>query len=137
MDRRSQKPRSESISAVPVGEVWSGLNLRFVAAGGTIRSVIEWLRRVDPDRPFLVAEERTWSYGQALDEAEARLTSTPRIVKPSLQPDSVFDLVAGLGGAPRPRCRRQLAVGNAAASCRGPLHSRASGLQRGFDHPAA
>jgi o-succinylbenzoate---CoA ligase len=60
--------------------------------------VIEWLRRVDPDRPFLMAGEQTWTYGQALDEVGTRITTAPRIIQPSLQPDSVFDIVAGIAG---------------------------------------
>lgn len=65
---------------------------------GTIGLMIEWLRRVDPDRPFLTAGGQTWSYGQTLAEVESRLIGTPRLVQPSLEPASVFDVLAGIGG---------------------------------------
>jgi len=60
--------------------------------------VIEWLHRVEPDRIFLRADERTWSYGQVIQEVESRLTETPRLIQPSLEPDSVFEIIAGIAG---------------------------------------
>lgn len=60
--------------------------------------VIEWLHRVDPDLPFLQAGERSWTYGQAVDEVESRLTAVPRLIRASLQPASVFDILAGIAG---------------------------------------
>ena len=65
---------------------------------GTIGLMIEWLRRVDPDRPFLTAGSQTWSYGETLAEVESRLIDAPRLVQPSLEPASVFDVLAGIGG---------------------------------------
>lgn len=60
--------------------------------------MIEWLRRVDPDRPFLRAEGRLWTYGEALEEVDARQVDTPRIIQPSLDPGSVFEVMAGIDG---------------------------------------
>lgn len=63
---------------------------------GQNRDVIEWLRRIDPNRPFLIDERRVWSYGDALTEIERRSAATPRLAKPSLDADSVFDVLAGM-----------------------------------------
>lgn len=65
---------------------------------GQNRAVIEWLRRVDPDRPFLRTEERVWTYGETLEVVESRVVEVPRLVQPSLTPESVFDVVAGISG---------------------------------------
>lgn len=65
---------------------------------GQNRAVIEWLRRVEPDRPFLRAEERLWTYGETLEAVETRLVEVPRLIQPSLTPESVFDVVAGISG---------------------------------------
>lgn len=63
---------------------------------GQNRDVIEWLRRADPNRPFLIGENRTWSYGDAQAEVERRLASAPRLSRPSLTSSSVFDVLAGI-----------------------------------------
>lgn len=63
---------------------------------GQNRHVIEWLERVDADRPFLRAGDTTWSYGEALVEVRRRSTPAARLSSPSLTPASVFDVVAGL-----------------------------------------
>jgi o-succinylbenzoate---CoA ligase len=60
--------------------------------------VIEWLRRVDPERRFLRVGKETWSYGQAVASVEVRLCDAPRIIQPSLTPESVFDVIAGIAG---------------------------------------
>lgn len=60
--------------------------------------VIEWLRRVDPDLPYLQAGERSWTYGQTIEEVESRLTAAPRLIQASLRPASVFDIIAGISG---------------------------------------
>lgn len=60
--------------------------------------MIEWLRRVDPDRRFLAFEGRSWTYGETVAEVEARMSPSPMLVQPSLSPDSVFDILAGLSG---------------------------------------
>jgi len=60
--------------------------------------VIEWLRRADPDRRFLEFNGRSWTYGESAVEVEARVTRLPRLIQPSLDPESVFDLLAGLAG---------------------------------------
>lgn len=60
--------------------------------------MIEWLRRVDPERRFLRVGEEIWSYGQAVASIEARLSDAPRFIQPSLTPDSVFDVIAGIAG---------------------------------------
>lgn len=58
------------------------------------RFVIEWLRRVDPQHPFLLVDDKTWSYGEVVAEVERRPASP--VVVPSLTPASIFDLLAGL-----------------------------------------
>lgn len=74
--------------------------------------MIEWLRRHHPDRLFLRAGERTWTYGEAVAEVERRLGATPRLSIVTLSPGSIFDLVAGIssGGitvvGPRPQTTR-------------------------------
>lgn len=60
--------------------------------------MIEWLRRVDPERRFLRFGEETWTYGQTVASVEARMSDAPRIIQPSLTPESIFDLIAGIGG---------------------------------------
>ncbi|HEU4894843.1 MAG TPA: AMP-binding protein [Acidimicrobiia bacterium] len=60
--------------------------------------MIEWLRRVHPDRPFLAFDGRSWTYGEAVAEVESRITRLPRLIQPSLEPESVFDLLAGMSG---------------------------------------
>lgn len=65
---------------------------------GQNRHVIEWLRRVDPKRRFLTAGDETWSYGQALVEVESRMTDAPRLIRASLSPGAIFDVIAGIGG---------------------------------------
>jgi len=60
--------------------------------------VIQWLRRVEPDRLFLRAGERVWTYGEAADEVEIRITNQPQLIQPSLTPESVFAFVAGIAG---------------------------------------
>jgi long-subunit acyl-CoA synthetase (AMP-forming) len=56
------------------------------------------MRRVDPERLFLRAGEQAWSYGEALADIEHRLADQPRLSQPSLTPEHVFDIVAGLSG---------------------------------------
>ena len=60
--------------------------------------MIEWLRRADPDRRFLEFDGRSWTYRESVVEVESRVTRLPRLIQPSLEPDSVFDLLAGLSG---------------------------------------
>lgn len=60
--------------------------------------MIEWLRRVDPDRVFLRTGGETWSYRQTLTEMENRISTAPRLIQPSLTPESIFDVLAGLAG---------------------------------------
>ncbi len=57
-----------------------------------------WLDRVDPDRTFLLTEERPWTYGQAVAEVAARIDDSPRTMDPELTPEAVFDLLAGVFG---------------------------------------
>lgn len=63
---------------------------------GRIGTVIEWLRRVRADRPLLYAEDGIWTYGQALEEVSRRRSDEPRLSKPSLTPQSIFDVFAGI-----------------------------------------
>lgn len=60
--------------------------------------MIEWLHRVDPDRVFLRAGEDTFSFGQALAEIESRISTAPRLIQPSLAPESIFEVLAGIAG---------------------------------------
>jgi len=60
--------------------------------------VIEWLRRVEPSRPFLRFEGRVWSYGETVRETERRAADDVVFVEPRLDPDSVFTILAGLSG---------------------------------------
>lgn len=71
--------------------------------------MIEWLSRVDPARPFLRFQGQVLTYGEALREVESRRVREHRRLHPTLTPDSVLDLIAGLAGggatvtAPAPR----------------------------------
>lgn len=56
------------------------------------------MRRADLARPFLHAGDQTWSYGEAVAEVEARGATAPRLIRPSLTPGSVFDLIAAVSG---------------------------------------
>lgn len=60
--------------------------------------MIEWLRRVEGNRPFLYAEEGTSTYGQALEQVHSRASEKPRLSVPTLTPQSVFDVLAGICG---------------------------------------
>ena len=60
--------------------------------------MIDWLTRADPLRPFLKSGQRVWTYGETVDEVKRRCGDEHRIVRASLDPDSVFDIVAGLVG---------------------------------------
>ncbi|HEY6635144.1 MAG TPA: AMP-binding protein [Acidimicrobiia bacterium] len=60
--------------------------------------MIEWLSRVDPARPFLRFEGQVLTYGAALREVEGRRTREHRVLRPTLTPDSVLDLISGLAG---------------------------------------
>jgi O-succinylbenzoic acid--CoA ligase len=74
--------------------------------------VIEWLRRHDPDRVFLRAGDQAWTYADAVAEVERRLGASPRLSIVTLQPESVFELIAGIssGGitavGPQPEAKR-------------------------------
>lgn len=60
--------------------------------------MIEWLLRVDPARPLIYADEGTWTYGQALAQVEGRIEKSPRLVRPSLTPESILDVLAAISG---------------------------------------
>ncbi len=60
--------------------------------------MIEWLRRHPGSSPFLITEDRVWSYSETADEVEARTVTGRAEVDPTMSPDSVFDLLAGLSG---------------------------------------
>ncbi|MEE9177900.1 MAG: AMP-binding protein, partial [Acidimicrobiia bacterium] len=66
---------------------------------GQNRLVIEWLSRVDPDRPFLKTVDSVWSYGETLSEVARRVTSEVATLHPGLDSDSVFDCLAAIAGA--------------------------------------
>jgi len=60
--------------------------------------VIQWLSRVDPERPFLRTAERVWTYGETYNEVRSRVTSEVIALRPVLDADSVFACLAGIGG---------------------------------------
>lgn len=60
--------------------------------------MIEWLRRVEGNRPFLTAGGRTWTYGETLEEVQRRLIEAPRLIQPSPSPESVFEIIAAISG---------------------------------------
>jgi len=60
--------------------------------------VIEWLRRVDPERPFLWVRDRCWTYGESVFEVEDRITADYLVLGPDLEATSVFQVIAGLSG---------------------------------------
>lgn len=60
--------------------------------------MIEWLRRVDPERPFLWVGDRCWTYGEAVVEVEDRISQKYLVLGPDLEPTSVFQVMAGLSG---------------------------------------
>ena len=63
--------------------------------------MIEWFQKPDPESPYLKTADRVWTYGEALDELDARVLSSPVVVRPSLDAEGVFNLLAGVigGGA--------------------------------------
>ncbi len=61
--------------------------------------MIEWLSRIDPDRPFLKTVDSVWSYGETLSEVVRRVTSEVATLRPGLDSDSVFDCLAAIAGA--------------------------------------
>lgn len=65
---------------------------------GQNRAVIEWLRRRDPEAPFLEFAGRVWSYGETLAEVERRVSAEWVTIEPALDPESVFSILAGLSG---------------------------------------
>lgn len=60
--------------------------------------MIEWLRRQPASSRFLLAAHRMWTFGETVSEIERRLTDYPVVIRPRLDPDSVFTVLAGLGG---------------------------------------
>ena len=60
--------------------------------------MIEWLRRVDPERPFLWVRDRCWTYGESVFEVEDRITADYLVLGPDLEATSVFQVIAGLSG---------------------------------------
>jgi len=60
--------------------------------------VIEWLRRVDPDRVFLKTPDRVWTYGETVSEVSERMIDEVVTLHPGLNADSVFDSIAAMAG---------------------------------------
>ncbi len=60
--------------------------------------MIEWLRRIHPERPFLWVGDRCWTYGDAVVEVEDRITTDYLVLGPDLEATSVFQVMAGLSG---------------------------------------
>lgn len=65
---------------------------------GQNRAVIDWLSRTDAERPFLITSEGAYSYGLTASEVRSRLSSEPKVLRPRLDPGSVFDILAGIAG---------------------------------------
>lgn len=60
--------------------------------------MIESLRQTDPERLFLKAGDRAWTYGETSAEVERRLADDPVVIRPNLRPESVFEILAGISG---------------------------------------
>ncbi|MFO7299913.1 MAG: AMP-binding protein [Actinomycetes bacterium] len=60
--------------------------------------MLEWLQRRPASDPYLCFGDRVWTYGDTLAEVRARLTDNWTVHAPSLAPDSVFTILAGLAG---------------------------------------
>lgn len=60
--------------------------------------MIDWLTRTDSGHPFLITEEKTWSYGETAEEVERRASSEPVLLRPGLDAESVFDILAAITG---------------------------------------
>ncbi len=65
---------------------------------GQNRSVSTWFDRFDANSTYLVGLDRVWSYGETAAEIEARSRTGVVSVAPALDPESVFDILAGLFG---------------------------------------
>jgi O-succinylbenzoic acid--CoA ligase len=65
---------------------------------GNNLAVIEWFRSRPASAPYLMADGRVWTYREAVGEVERRLSSQPVVVRPSMTPGSVFDILAGISG---------------------------------------
>jgi O-succinylbenzoic acid--CoA ligase len=62
-------------------------------------TVIEWLEMHPPSAPFLITDDRVWTYGDALVETRSRVSESPVVVRPEPGPESVFQVMAGVAGA--------------------------------------
>ncbi len=60
--------------------------------------MLEWLRRHPGSDPFLVTNDRTWTYAETLFEVESRVVDEPVFLRPRLDPGCVFDVLAGVSG---------------------------------------
>ena len=65
---------------------------------GQNQVVIEWLRRVDPERVFLKTADRVWSYGETVSEVAQRVIDEVVTLVPKLDAESVFDCLGGIAG---------------------------------------
>lgn len=63
---------------------------------GQNRPVIRWFDDADPNSPFLTAPGRTWTYQEAGNEIRRLMADEPRVLAPALQPESVFEVLAGV-----------------------------------------
>lgn len=61
---------------------------------GHNRCVKDWMARHDPDSAFLYVGERVYTFGETLDRVEARHVDGLEILAPSLDVESVVDLIA-------------------------------------------
>lgn len=60
--------------------------------------MIDWLRRVDPSRPFLKLAGEAVTYGEAFGEIRRRALPDVRVLAPGPDLDSVLDCLAGISG---------------------------------------
>lgn len=60
--------------------------------------MIEWLRRVPSGRVFLRSGTQEWTYGDALSQIQRRRSGHPRLVRASLDADSIFEILSGIEG---------------------------------------
>lgn len=60
--------------------------------------MIEWLRRQPGSSPFLITNDRVWSYAEMAKAVAERMADEPRVIRPGLDPDSVIEVLAGIAG---------------------------------------
>lgn len=60
--------------------------------------MIRWFDDADPNSPFLITSGRVWTYGETAAEITARVEKTAKQIRPTLDPETVFEVLAGVFG---------------------------------------